>query len=114
MHQLGELADRVGAEIEHGEVGLRVAMLRHGEGEFHAAAGDVAGAFLQAGAEGADIGETALALGRHDENVDRGAGLAGVAGPAVIVGKGDVRIAEMAREMELNFVPKFFARKGRF
>jgi len=25
-----------------------------------------------------------------------------------------VRIAEMAREVELNFVAKFFARKGRF
>jgi len=89
-------------------------MLGHCKGEFHAAAGDVAGALLQAGAEGADIGEAALALGRHDENVDGGTGLAGVSGPAIVVGKGDVRIAEMAREVELNFVAKFFARKGRF
>ena len=53
-------------------------------------------------------------LGRHDEDVHGRAWLARIAGPAVIVGKADVGLAKMAREVETNFFTKFFARKGRF
>ena len=129
MDQLGELADRVGAKVQHAEIGAGVAALRHGEHEFHAAgtggrgsreggagegeageAGIGSGCdFFQRRSERADIGEAAFALGRHDHDVNGRSGFTRAASPPILIGKSDVRFAKMTREMELNFFAKFLA-----
>ena len=117
VNQLGELAHRIGGHVQHGEVSGGVALLRHGEREFHAglsAGRKRVAALFHRGAETADIGKAALALGRHYHHVNGRSGFPRLAGPAILVGEGDVRLAKITREVEAELLAEFLGREARF